>query len=868
MASSATHHALDIPIYAAAYNVPLVWLDADGDPTLPVSLDIEVSKDNGTFANATNAAVLAKEVGGSTDSAYGYVTLTAAEMTCDILLGQAKDSTQKATPFTLRPKRLPVVRDSQCTDGGNSTATLDANASAVDDYYNGCILFLNADTGTGQARRILSYVGSTKVATIAGTWETNPDATTDYQVLATPEWLTALNTRAILALPAAAPNASGGLPTFGTGTGQLNVTGGRADSDLVYIHGSALTETSAGYLAAAFVKLFDVATPLLVASAAMRGTDSAALASDWTGTLATNLGTLFARAITTGALPNAAAGANGGLAIVDANGRTDVNLEAILGTALTETSAGYLAAAFKKLFDVATPLLVASDAMRGTDGAALASAYTGTRAGYLDNLSAGAVALASGVDLTSIHGTALTESGSGRLAAAFVKLFDVVTPLLVASDAMRGTDSAATAAKLLDYVQLLARSDAAITTDNAVALGEINTNEGSGAGDFSNQTEAVEALRDRGDSAWDTATGFAVAGDQMDLVNAPNGTAVTAIQNGLATSANQTTILNRIGDFAGTGLNTIKGFLQAFFRSDAGVTGANTPSEINEAENTVVGTFDGTTESQQAQVDVGVTVKDFTTAAKALLQTEAADALAAAYVIPDESCIGTIQASPAPTTSSFTAAVTSDGGGFKLLTANEWRGRPIKFATGDLAGHYQIIVSNTAGSTCAFTVYPGLPAAPTADDTFRTKWGYIPNAAVAGDEMGLVDGTITASKIATNAIDDDALAADTDVYEARVTLFVDGANVTDRYAVGFFKNGAPVTSGITVPTLTVYQMNVAGTVLVNGKTLLQAGSTGLYYYDTTTELSTAGVGYQSLVTATIDGSSRSMTQPVGRDTSA
>ncbi len=46
-----------------------------------------------------------------------------------------------------------------------------------------------------------------------------------------------------------------------------------------------------------------------------------------------------------------------------------VSLGAILGTALTETSAGYLAAAFKKLFDVATPLLVASDAMRGTDGA-------------------------------------------------------------------------------------------------------------------------------------------------------------------------------------------------------------------------------------------------------------------------------------------------------------------------------------------------------------------------------------------------------------------------------------------------------------------------------------------------------------------
>jgi hypothetical protein len=48
--------------------------------------------------------------------------------------------------------------------------------------------------------------------------------------------------------------------------------------------------------------------------------------------------------------------------------RSDVvDLVSILGTALTETP-GQLAAAFKKLFDVAVPTLVASDVMRGTDG--------------------------------------------------------------------------------------------------------------------------------------------------------------------------------------------------------------------------------------------------------------------------------------------------------------------------------------------------------------------------------------------------------------------------------------------------------------------------------------------------------------------
>ena len=61
-----------------------------------------------------------------------------------------------------------------------------------------------------------------------------------------------------------------------------------------------------------------------------------------------------------------------------------VDLNKILGTTLTETVGGYLTAAFKKLFDVATPVLVASDVMRGTDSAALASICTEGRLSELD----------------------------------------------------------------------------------------------------------------------------------------------------------------------------------------------------------------------------------------------------------------------------------------------------------------------------------------------------------------------------------------------------------------------------------------------------------------------------------------------------
>ncbi len=47
-------------------------------------------------------------------------------------------------------------------------------------------------------------------------------------------------------------------------------------------------------------------------------------------------------------------------------------------------------------------------------------------------------------------------------------------------------------------------------------------------------------------SAYDAAKTAAQAGNQMDLVNAPNATAITAIQSGLATGASQTTINNNV----------------------------------------------------------------------------------------------------------------------------------------------------------------------------------------------------------------------------------------------------------------------------------------------------------------------------------
>ncbi len=109
-------------------------------------------------------------------------------------------------------------------------------------------------------------------------------------------------------------------------------------------------------------------------------------------------------------------------------------------------------------------------------------------------------------NLTEILAHLLTNTGT-RMADAFEKMYDVASPVLVASDVMRGTDSAATAAKLLAYIRLALRSDAGPTTDDAAELTEINADDGAGGGDYAKE-DSQEAILDTGEANWLTATGF------------------------------------------------------------------------------------------------------------------------------------------------------------------------------------------------------------------------------------------------------------------------------------------------------------------------------------------------------------------------
>lgn len=126
---------------------------------------------------------------------------------------------------------------------------------------------------------------------------------------------------------------------------------------------------------------------------------------------------------------------------------------------------------------------------------------------------------------------------------------------------------------------------------------------------------------------------------------------------------------------------------------------------------------------------------------------------------------------------------------------------------------------------------------------------------------------LTADKIAASALAAAKFAADTDTYQARVDVFDDDTNTTDRWVCSWFKNGARVSSGITVPKIQVVRCD-NGNDLIAETAMTQVGTTGVYQTTEGTNRIVNGAAYIAIVSATIDGESRTWAVPKGRDSTA
>ena len=106
-----------------------------------------------------------------------------------------------------------------------------------------------------------------------------------------------------------------------------------------------------------------------------------------------------------------------------------------------------------------------------------------------------------------------------------------------------------------------------------------------------------------------------------------------------------------------------------------------------------------------------------------------------------------------------------------------------------------------------------------------------------------------------------------DLYHADIQFTRDQANTTDEWSVTWFKNGVRVSASVTSPTLQLVK-RADGTDLKAATAMTEIGTTESYKLDlTTTDRVTVGEAVIAIAVATIDGSSRSFSRLVGRDSS-
>ena len=138
----------------------------------PTAGDVKVIQNGTTLGNITTLPTF---VSGQYTMVW---SLSAAEMATDEIIIQVVNRTY-LTDQMFRIITAPdgAVRSRLAQAGAATTITLDTNATATDNLYNGNIVAIIAGTGVGQNRVITGYVGSTRVAAVDSAWITTPDTT-------------------------------------------------------------------------------------------------------------------------------------------------------------------------------------------------------------------------------------------------------------------------------------------------------------------------------------------------------------------------------------------------------------------------------------------------------------------------------------------------------------------------------------------------------------------------------------------------------------------------------------------------------------------------------------------------------------------
>lgn len=319
MSNSVTHSSLPYPIRKARFTIEVPYVAATGVPTDPTTPDTEASIDGAAFADCTEEVTT---ITGS--NGFGYMTLTGAEMDCTMLVLAAKvASGPNNTLMVVKPRTLALIGSGTLSAGSAGGGTL---GTLLPYDVTGCFIRTTGGTGGGgtggannQARKIATYNTATGAFTIVPNWETTVSTDTTYDMLL-PEGVT---------------------------LGML-----RTDYDVVATLGALSVAASSGDPGSATTLIAYIKQLIntLEGTAGIPAFPAAAVSGNAVS-FAEVLRSIDSR------LP----------AALTANGNLKASLLEILTTLLTETSGGLLTGGFKKLFDVASPVLTLASVNQGGD---------------------------------------------------------------------------------------------------------------------------------------------------------------------------------------------------------------------------------------------------------------------------------------------------------------------------------------------------------------------------------------------------------------------------------------------------------------------------------------------------------------------
>lgn len=163
-------------------------LDGTGGVTISAALTGNItgnlSGSVGSVATGgiTAASIAADAIGASEIASDAIVEIAAGVW--DRVISGANHNITNSAGKRLRELTNSVVTSGTAQAGGTASITLASAASSTDGTYDPGIVRISAGTGLGQARMIIQYVGSTRVASVDRDWRVVPDNTSEYEIIA------------------------------------------------------------------------------------------------------------------------------------------------------------------------------------------------------------------------------------------------------------------------------------------------------------------------------------------------------------------------------------------------------------------------------------------------------------------------------------------------------------------------------------------------------------------------------------------------------------------------------------------------------------------------------------------------------------